>query len=99
MTTPPIRPLKSYFLVWLALLLLLLAAVAGTRLPLGGFNLVLNLAIATVMALLVLVFFMELRDSGSLIRIAAAAGFFWLLLLISLSLSDYLTRVAIPSPW
>jgi cytochrome c oxidase subunit 4 len=43
-------------------------------------------------------FFMHLRHSGGLVRIAVLAGFFWLALLIALTMSDYRTRTWIPAP-
>jgi cytochrome c oxidase subunit IV len=47
---------------------------------------------ACVKAALVAVFFMRLRWSHPLIRLVAAAGVIWLLILIGLSLTDVLTR-------
>lgn len=42
--------------------------------------------------LLIMTVFMHLRQENPLVRLAAAAGFFWLLLMFTLTLSDYLTR-------
>ncbi len=50
------------------------------------------LAIATVKATLVLFFFMHLRGSTSLIKIAAISGFFWMAIFFAIILTDYLTR-------
>lgn len=58
----------------------------------GIFNPVVALAIACTKATLVILFFMHIRYSNTLTKITVAAGFFWLLILISLSLSDYITR-------
>ena len=55
-------------------------------------NPVIALAIATTKALLVILFFMHVRYSTKLTMITVAAGFFWLLILITLSLTDYLSR-------
>jgi cytochrome c oxidase subunit 4 len=59
---------------------------------LGIFNPVLALAIACTKAVLVILFFMHVRYSSKLTKVTVAAGFFWLLILITLSLSDYLSR-------
>ncbi len=59
---------------------------------LGIFNPMLALAIACTKAVLVILFFMHVRYSSKLTKVTVAAGFFWLLILISLSLSDYLSR-------
>ncbi len=96
MSIPPARSLKSHLLVWLVLMLLLAASTASAFLPLGVFNLAVNLAFAFIMMLLVMVHFMDLLQSSGIVRIAAAAGFFWLMLLVGLALSDYLTRFAAP---
>jgi cytochrome c oxidase subunit 4 len=45
-----------------------------------------------VKAALVGLLFMNLRGSGSLMRLAATAGFFWLTILFALTLSDFLMR-------
>jgi cytochrome c oxidase subunit 4 len=79
-------------LAWIVLQLLLLAALGSAYIPLGPFNAWLNFLIAVITALLVLSFFMHLKYARPLTKIFAAAGFFWLLLLIGLSMSDYATR-------
>ncbi|MEO8567467.1 MAG: cytochrome C oxidase subunit IV family protein [Betaproteobacteria bacterium] len=61
-------------------------------LPLGWLNGVVNLAIAAAKALLVMIFFMHLRSSHYVLRTAADTGFFWLAILIGLSLADFLAR-------
>jgi cytochrome c oxidase subunit 4 len=50
------------------------------------------LGIATIKALLVLLFFMELRYSTALTKVAVIAAVFFLMLLGGLTLADYLTR-------
>jgi cytochrome c oxidase subunit 4 len=70
----------------------LLLTLGSAYLPLGWLNGVVNLAIAAAKALLVMIFFMHLRSSHYVLRLAAAAGFFWLAILIGLSLSDFLAR-------
>lgn len=80
------RPLT---LTWLALLGLLALTLASAYLKLGTLNLVLNLSIAGAKAALVAVVFMHLRQSHPVIRVIAAAGALWLLLLLGLGLSDF----------
>ena len=77
---------------WLALILLLAATTASAFVPLGNFNLPISLTIAVTKALIVLLFFMELRASRPLVRSFAAAGFFWLLIMIVLTGADYWHR-------
>jgi cytochrome c oxidase subunit IV len=49
-------------------------------------------ALALVQVLLILLIGMELRHDAPLIRLFAGIGGFWLTILLSLSLFDYLTR-------
>jgi cytochrome c oxidase subunit 4 len=80
-------------LVWMTLLILLGLTLAAAYRPLDGLNAIIGLAIAALKAALVGFFFMGLKRSDPLIRLAAAAGFFWLIILFALTLSDVLTRV------
>jgi cytochrome c oxidase subunit 4 len=84
--------LKRIWLCWAALVLLLATTTGAAFLPLGRLNLFVALAIAAAKALLVLIVFMELRRSSGLVRAFAVAGFFWLLILLTLTSADYLTR-------
>ncbi len=87
-----LRPHVSAFAGLMALLALT-AICAG--LPLGPVNLPLSLLIGSAKALLVAIFFMELRSSGTLVQIAAFVGLFWLAILFMLALADYATRAPI----
>ena len=58
----------------------------------GVFNPIVALALACTKATLVILFFMHVRYSSKLTKITISAGFFWLMILITLSLSDYLSR-------
>jgi cytochrome c oxidase subunit 4 len=83
---------------WLALMMLLAATTASAFVPLGDFNLPVSLAIAVTKALIVLLVFMELRSSLALVRAFAAAGFFWLLIMIVLTGADYWHRTDARAP-
>jgi cytochrome c oxidase subunit 4 len=84
--------LRGCIFTWLALLILLALSTASALLPLGGFNLIANLGIAGVKALVVALVFMRLAHSDVTVRIAAVAGFAWLAILIVLSLADFTMR-------
>ena len=62
------------------------------QLDLGRLNVVAALTIAVAKMLLVILFFMHVRYSTRLTWIFVAAGFIWLLIMLDLTLSDYLTR-------
>ncbi|MSV30048.1 MAG: oxidase [Bryobacterales bacterium] len=89
---------KSYYLVFLALM-------AGTALTtwvafldLGWFNTPVALSIAWTKAMLVVLYFMHVRQSTKLTKLVAAAGVFWLLLLLGLTMGDIATRGWLGSP-
>lgn len=77
---------------WLALLILLALTTGSAFIPLGAANLFVSLGIAVTKALIVLLFFMELKASSALVRVFAAAGFFWLMIMIALTTADYTHR-------
>ena len=84
--------LTTYFAVFGALLVLTFATVAVAYVDLGPLNTIVALTIAVAKGLLVILFFMHVRDSEKLVWLYAAAGFVWLALLIGLSLSDFVSR-------
>lgn len=83
---------QLYYQVFAALLVLTFLTVGVAFLNLGALNPIIALTIAVVKAVLVMLFFMHLRYSSGLTWILVGAGVFWLLLLITITLSDYLTR-------
>ena len=83
---------RIYYLVFGALCVGTILTFVVAKIDLGVLNPVIALAIACTKATLVILFFMHVRYSSKLTIITVCAGFFWLMLLITLSLSDYLTR-------
>jgi cytochrome c oxidase subunit 4 len=81
-----------YYLVFLALIVGTILTVAAAKVDLGPLNNVVMLAIACTKATLVILFFMHVRWSTRLTWIVAMSGFFWLLILFGLGMSDYMTR-------
>jgi cytochrome c oxidase subunit 4 len=66
--------------------------VAASRYDFGPGNTVVAMAIAVLKASLVVLFFMHVKYSSGLVRVMVAAAFLWLALLISGTLSDYVSR-------
>ncbi len=83
---------KTYFVIFTALLFLTALTVAVAYLDLGALNTPVALLIATFKAGLVLFYFMHLKEEGELVKVFAAAGFFWLLIMLALTLNDFMTR-------
>jgi cytochrome c oxidase subunit IV len=93
-----IVPQKTYVFVFLGLIGLTILTTGVAYINLGPLNTVAALVIAFSKMLLVVLFFMHLRHGGGLIRVVLLAGFFWLALLIGLTMSDYRTRSWTPAP-
>jgi cytochrome c oxidase subunit 4 len=83
---------KFYGKIFAALLLLLALTWGIGYINLGPFNLIVALTIAIAKALLVVLFFMHIKGSNRLLHLAASAGLLWLLILLALTFSDYITR-------
>ena len=56
------------------------------------------MAIAVYKMLLVVLFFMHVRYSTGLTKVVVLAGFFWLAILLTFTLSDYFSREWTPTP-
>ncbi len=85
---------KLYYGIWICLLILTGTTVAVAHVELGAWNVVVALAIATLKALLVVLFFMHVKYTNEkLTKVVIVSALFWLFLLLVLSLSDYATRL------
>jgi len=91
-------PLRIYAVIFATLLLLTLVTVDVAFFNFGLMNIYLALAIATTKATLVILYFMHVRYAPSLTWVFAAAGFIWLIILLTFTLSDFLTRGWLPMP-
>jgi cytochrome c oxidase subunit 4 len=91
----PKRSLLIYIGVFVALLIGTLATVLVAKIDLGVMNDVVALGIAVTKAVLVILFFMHVRDSTRMTALTAVSGFAWLAILIVITLLDYTSRGAI----
>ena len=90
----PIVPSKLYVGIWITLLCLTVITAGVSFIDLGPLNTVVALVIATFKALLVVLFFMHVKyASEKLSKMVVVAAVFWLLLLLMLSMADYVTRL------
>ena len=83
-----ISPIKTYLAVALGLFVLTGITVAACFIDLGAFNIALALAIASVKALLVALFFMHLFYDNKLYLIVFSAALFFLTIFITLTMFD-----------
>lgn len=87
-----IERLRTPFIVFVVSLFLLgINGMLGVFFP-HGHVWVAEVLIAGTMAAIVLIFSMELTSEPGIIRLFAGLGFFWVTLLVSLTMIDYLTR-------
>jgi cytochrome c oxidase subunit IV len=94
-----VAPKSMYYAVFAALIVGTALTVAVAFVDLGAMNNVLMLGIAMTKAMLVILFFMHVRWSTRLTWVVVASGFFWLLILFSLTMSDYLSRGWVEGTW
>jgi cytochrome c oxidase subunit 4 len=87
---------KIYFAVFTALVVLTVVTWSVAKLDLQRWNAVVALTIAVIKATLVVLYFMHVRYSSRLTWVFVCAGFFWLLIMVALTLSDYMTRGWLP---
>ena len=86
-------PRKTYIVVWGALMALMILTAGLSRINLGEWSTVVALAIAAIKALLVILFFMHVRyESQKMAWVFVVAGFFWLAILLALTMTDYVSR-------
>jgi cytochrome c oxidase subunit 4 len=83
---------RAYAFTWIGLLLLtLLTSLLGLQ-DLGRMSLIVGLIIATIKASLIATFFMHALYGSKLVRVVLGGGIVWLLIFITLTLVDYVTR-------
>jgi len=87
-----IVPVPVYLGVFFALVIGTIATWQIALIDLGRWNAVVALTIAVTKATLVVLFFMHVKYSPKLTKLVVVAGIFWLLILLSITECDLLTR-------
>ncbi len=93
-----IVPVKTYVTIFVVLMCLAALTTAVAFVDLGAMNTVIALVIAATKMILVMLFFMHVKYGSRLTKLAILAAFFWLALLLSLTLTDEFTRHWTPTP-
>lgn len=83
---------RTYTIVFVTLLTFTGITVAAAFVNLGILNPIIALAIACTKAVVVILFFMHVFFQSKLVKMTVAAGFFTFLILITMTLSDYISR-------
>jgi cytochrome c oxidase subunit 4 len=81
-----------YAVILFALLVGTALTVWASYVDLGFWNPIIAMAIATTKAMLVVLFFMHVKYSSKLTKLTIGAGIFMFLVLISMTLTDYISR-------
>ncbi len=92
MSANHVVPLRVYFAVFITLLVMTGVTTWVAYIDLGVFNPVMALVIATFKAVLVILFFMHVKYSSKLTWLVVSAAFFFLGIMLTLTMSDYLSR-------
>ncbi len=92
----PVTPVRTYVIIWLALSILTVVTFEVSKANLGPLNVVVALGIAAFKMSLVIWFFMHVRTDNPLTKLFVFAGFFWMAILLSLTLGDYFSRAWMP---
>src|SRR6185436_14901327 len=93
MQTDHILPKRTYYSIYVILLLCTYLTVQIAFFDLGPLNTIAALAIAVFKATLVVLFFMHVKYSTRLTWAVVLGSIFWLGILLALTMGDYLTRV------
>ena len=82
----------QYGLVFATLLVGTGLTVLAAYFDMGPLNPIIALAIACFKAVIVILFFMHVKFQSRLIKMTVASGFFTFLILITMTMSDYISR-------
>lgn len=90
--THHIDSVRTYTLIFIALLILTFVTTGVAYVDLGRLNVVVALAIACVKMLLVALWFMHVRHSTVLTKLTLVGSLVWLFILLAFTLGDILSR-------
>ncbi|HEY4355362.1 MAG TPA: cytochrome C oxidase subunit IV family protein [Acidobacteriaceae bacterium] len=82
----------QYAMVFGTLLAGTALTVIAADIDMGVFNPIIALGIACTKAVVVILFFMHVKYQSRLIKMTVGAGFFTFLILVTMTLSDYISR-------
>jgi cytochrome c oxidase subunit 4 len=92
----PVTPVRTYVAIWAILTFLTFFTFYVSTINLGPWNIVAALGIAAIKMSLVIWFFMHVRTDNPLTKLFVFAGFFWMAILLALTLGDYFSRTWMP---
>jgi cytochrome c oxidase subunit 4 len=93
-----IASVTSYLVIFGTLMVMTAITVAVAYVNLGELNKVVALGIASFKATLVILYFMHVKYSSRLTKLVVVSGFFFLMILLGLTMADYASREWLPAP-
>jgi cytochrome c oxidase subunit 4 len=93
----PVTPARTYVIIWAILTFMTFVTYEVAQIDLGEWNTVVALGIAFFKMSLVIFFFMEVRRETGLTKLFVFAGFFWMAILLVMTLGDYVSRDWMPA--
>jgi cytochrome c oxidase subunit 4 len=91
-TATHVVPVRVYFAIFSALLVLTATTVGVAFIDLGPLNNVVAMGIAVFKATLVVLFFMHVRYASRMTGVVIFSGLFFLVIFVGLTLVDYASR-------
>jgi cytochrome c oxidase subunit 4 len=94
-------PKKLYFFIFGSLLALTALTTGMAYVDMGQWNTIVALSIACCKATLVILFFMHWRWSTHLVRVVILSALLWLVILVTLTTTDFFSRdwTPVPESW
>ena len=91
--------MKTYWIVFALLMVLLFLTIGAAFINFGhhSINITVALLTAILKAALVVLFFMHVKYASRMTQIFVVAAFLWLVIMFTLTFSDYLTRGQLPT--
>lgn len=91
-----IIPVRTYLVIFAALVVLFILTVAVAFVNLGPLNFAVAITIAVTKAVLIILYFMHVRYSSRMTWVFAGAAFIWLALMLGMTMADYISRPWLP---
>jgi cytochrome c oxidase subunit IV len=91
-----IIPVGTYLKVFAALMVLLIITLFAAYFDLGNWNLPIALIIAFAKVVLIVMYFMHVKFSSTLVKIFSGTTMLWLAIMFILTLADYFSRNWMP---
>ena len=96
--TGHVSSIKLYVGIFLTLMVLTAITIVVAYVNLGAWNKVVALGIASTKATLVVLYFMHVKYASRLTKLVVVSGFFFLMILFSLTMADYGSRMWVNPP-